>query len=305
MILSWILWLPAPLLFSLATHWSMLFPAMIFYGCFFSGPSTTAYVASSARKDRMNLTFTIISSSWWVGYIFSPTIGGYLATIISMRSVFYIAATFYLTATTILVFIRSQKATPDERSDVKGHKKAPNRRDIIAWAAFFAAIMFLNVLMRPFIPTFLEDVYRFDTFLIGILGSLTFAGSALLGVAIGRVGDKLGNKVAVVICLALTMVSLISLQLTSNFSLLVPVLFMIGATYTPWPLMNATISSLSPEKLRGRWVALSQTASMSAAFVAPYIGGSLYAVSPNFPFVTTIVGCVILLGVILVIRKWQ
>lgn len=305
MILSWILWLPAPLLFSVATHWSMLFPAMIFYGCFFSGPSTTAYVASSARKDRMNLTFTIISSSWWVGYIFSPTIGGYLATTIGMRTVFYIAATFYLTATTILAFIRSQKPTTDKRIDIRDDHKAPNRREIIAWAVFFASIMFLNVLMRPFIPTFLGDVYRLDTFLIGVLGSLTFAGSALLGVVIGRVGDKFGNKVAVVICLALTTASLMLLQLTSSFLLLVPVLFMIGATYTPWPLMNATISSLSPEKLRGRWVALSQTASMSAAFVAPYIGGSLYAVSPNFPFVTTVVGCVILLGLILVIRKWQ
>lgn len=305
MILAWVLWLPVPLLFSAATHWTMLFPAMIFYGCFISGPSTTAYIASSARKDKMNLTFTFISSAWWIGYIFSPTIGGYLATIIGMRTVFYMAFTLYLTATIILVFIKSQKGTTDKRFERKSNKTTLNRRSLIAWTAFFALIMFLNVLMRPFIPTFLEDVYWFDTFLIGILGSLTFAGSALLGVLIGRVGDKFGNEVAVAICLPLAAVSLTLLQLTANFLLLVPVFFIIGATFTPWPLMNATISSLSPENLRGRWVSISQTASMSAAFVAPYIGGSLYAVSPNFPFIITVAGSTILLGLILLVQKWK
>jgi MFS family permease len=158
--------------------------------------------------------------------------------------------------------------------------------------------MFLNVLMRPFIPTFLEDVYGFRTFLIGLFGSLTFAGSALLGVLIGRVSDKLGNEVAVATCLSLTAVSLTLLQLTPNRLFLAPVFFIIGTTYTPWPLMNAKISSLLPRKLRGRWIAISQTASMSAAFVAPYVGGSLYMISPNFPFIITIVGSAILLGLV-------
>lgn len=304
-ILSWILWLPAPLLFSVATYWTMLLPAMIFYGCYISAPSTSAYVASSARKDKMNLTFTLISAAWWIGYIFSPTIGGYLATITSMRTVFYMTFTFYLIAAIILSFIKSQKATLDTPFERKGNETTLNRKSVIGWTTFFALIMFLNVLMRPFIPTFLEDVYGFSTFLIGILGSLTFAGSALLGVLIGRVGDKLGNEVAVAICLAFTTVSLMSLQLTPNFLLLVPVFFMIGATFTPWPLMNATVNSLSPENLRGRWVALSQTASMATAFFAPYIGGSLYAVSPDFPFTITVLGSAILLGIILLLKKWK
>lgn len=301
MILAWVLWLPAPLLFSTATHWTMLFPAMIFYGCFISGPSTSAYIASSAQKDRLSRTFTTISSAWWFGYIFSPTIGGYLATIIGMRQVFYIAFTLYLAAATILIFIKSQKETAGRKLEIGDEEKTLNRRSVITWALFFALIMFLNVLMRPFIPTFLEDVYGFRTFLIGIFGSLTFAGSALLGVLIGRVSDKLGNEVAVGTCLLLTAVSLTLLQLASSSLLLVPVFFMIGTTYTPWPLMNAKISSLLPERIRGRWIAVSQTSSMSAAFVAPYIGGSLYMVSPNFPFIVTVVGSVFLLGLVLLV----
>ena len=305
MVLAWILWLPVPLLFSVATYWTMLFPAMILYGCIISGPSTTAYIASSAKRDKINLTFTLISSSWWAGYIFSPTIGGYLATKIGMRTVFYIAFMFYLAATIIIAFIKSQKVTADKSFERKGGEASTNLGGIVVWTVFFALIMFFNVLVRPFIPTFLEDVYGFDKFLIGVLGSLTFAGSAFLGVFIGRVGDKFGNKVAVAICLAFTATSLTFLQLTANFLFLLPIFFTIGTTFTPWPLMNATISSLSPENLRGRWVAISQTASMLAAFFAPYVGGNLYTMAPNYPFTVTVTGSAVLLGILLLVQKWK
>jgi len=295
MIFAWALWFPVPLLLSVVTHWTMLFPAMLLYGCSISGPSTTAYIARAARKDRINLTFTLISSAWWMGYIFSPSIGGYLATKMGMKVVFYTAFAFYILAAFILFFIRSQREAGKGQLS-KGNPSASfNIKTIVGWAIFFASIMFLNVLMRPFVPTFLKDAYKFDEFLIGVLGSFTFAGSAFLGILIGRLGDKFGNEAAVAVCLASTAFSLTAFQFTSNFLLLAPVFFLMGATYTPWALMNATISSLSPESLRGRWVAISQTASMFAAFFAPYIGGNLYDISPNYPFMVTVIGILILL----------
>ncbi len=295
MIFAWVLWLPIPLMISLATHWTMLFPAMLLYGCFISGPSTTAYIASTARKDRMNLTFTLISSAWWMGYIFSPSIGGYLATKVGMKVVFYMAFVFYTAATLVLLFIKSQRKETERQLKVEESKVSVDMKTILGWMVLFALIMFFNVLMRPFVPTFLKDIYRFDEFTIGVLGSFTFAGSAVLGILVGRLGDKFGNKVALAVCLVFTIFSLSVFQFTSNFALLVPLFFLMGTNYTPWALMNATISSLSPESLRGRWVAISQTASMLAAFFAPYLGGTLYDISPNYPFIVTVTGISILL----------
>jgi len=299
MIFAWVLWFPVPLLISTATHWTMLFPAMLFYGCFISGPSTTAYIAAAARKDRMNLTFTMVSSAWWMGYIFSPSIGGYLAIKFGMKTVFYIAFIFYVLAASVLFFIRSRKRANKKQMEMAGSEVYVDRSTILGWTLFFAFIMFFNVLMRPFVPTFLKNVYKFDEFLIGVLGSFTFAGSAFLGIVIGRLGDKFGNKIAVAFCLFFTVFALATFQLTSNPALLIPIFFLMGTTYTPWALMNATISSLSPESLRGRWVAISQTASMLAAFFAPYLGGTLYDVSPNYPFTVTIIGMTVLLSMLL------
>ncbi|MCD6240525.1 MFS transporter [Candidatus Bathyarchaeota archaeon] len=290
MIFAWVLWLPIPLIFSSATHWTMLFPAMLLYGCFISGPSTTAYIASTARKDKINLTFTLISSAWWMGYIFSPSIGGYLATKVGMKVVFYMAFVFYTAATLVLLFIKSQRKETERQLKVEESKVSVDMKTILGWIVLFALIMFFNVLMRPFVPTFLKDIYRFDEFTIGVLGSFTFAGSAILGILVGRLGDKFGNKVALAVCLVFTTFSLSVFQFTSNFALLAPLFFLMGTNYTPWALMNATISSLSPESLRGRWVAISQTASMLAAFFAPYLGGTLYDISPNYPFIVTVTG---------------
>jgi len=306
MLLSWVLWVPVPLIFSTATHWTMLFPAMILYGNFISGPALTAYIASSAGKDWMNTTFTLISSAWWTGFIFSPTIGGYLAKIVSMRVVFYLAFVCYLVATLILMFIKSQRVGKLNAQQPESHfedEKLRKHRVLIFWIILFAMIMFFNVLVRPFIPTFLKDVYGLDSFLIGILGSSTFAGSAFLGILIGRVGDKRGRELAVAICLGLTTISLTLLESTGSFLLLVFIFFMTGTTYTPWALMNATVSSLSPENLRVRWAATSQTVSMLAAFLAPYIGGVLYENSPNAPITITIVASAVLFAIIMLVPK--
>jgi len=256
----------------------------------------------------MNLTFTLISSAWWMGYIFSPSIGGYLATKVGMKVVFYMAFVFYMAATFVLLFIKSQRKGGERQLRVEESKVSVNMKTILGWMVLFALIMFFNVLMRPFVPTFLKDIYRFDEFTIGVLGSFTFAGSAILGILIGRLGDKFGNKVAVAACLVFTIFSLSAFQFTSNFALLVPLFFLMGTNYTPWALMNATISSLSPESLRGRWVAISQTASMLAAFFAPYLGGTLYDISPNYPFIVTVTGILTLLIVLCIysfLSRWK
>ncbi|MEM3055598.1 MAG: MFS transporter, partial [Candidatus Bathyarchaeia archaeon] len=121
MIAGWIAWVPAPLIFSLAQNWIQMLPGMILWGFWLGGPTTTAYIVTSADESRLTLTFTVISSSWSFGYIFSPALGGYLAGIVGMQKVFYLAFILYASASLILFLISSQhvispKQTPFEKS---------------------------------------------------------------------------------------------------------------------------------------------------------------------------------------------
>jgi MFS family permease len=87
----------------------------------------------------------------------------------------------------------------------------------------------------------------------------------------------------------LVCVSFIGLLILTDFFTLILPFFLMGATYTFWPLMGAVVGSIAPDASRGRWMSVSQTTCMLATFLAPYVGGILYEASPHKPFIVAIV----------------
>ena len=103
MIVGWLVWMPVPILFSLAKNWFQLLPGAVLYGSWIGQPAFGAYIASSAEKERMTLTFTTLSASWSLGYIFSPALGAYLSDAIGMQWVFCLAFILYGMCTGMLL----------------------------------------------------------------------------------------------------------------------------------------------------------------------------------------------------------
>lgn len=295
MVLGWLLWVPVPLIFSTATHWVQLIPVMGLYGFFLSGPATGAYVVTAARRDRVTLTYTLMSASWWAGYIFSPGLGGYFSTtIVGMRGVFLLAFILYTAATIVLFFIHSQTAQrlPKEQTNFKTH--STHARKIVTLSVFFAFVFFFLNLVRPLVVQFFQDVYRLDNSVIGVLGSVAFLGSAAFSLLLGKIGDKLGKMIAVAIALLIGGLSFGLFICFSNPLTLGAASFLNGASYMLWSLMGASVGSLAPAASRGRWISLAQMSATLAAIVAPYLGGVLYAGSPVVPFYMIIAAAPIL-----------
>jgi MFS family permease len=292
MLAGWIAWLPAPIIFSFARNWIEMFPGMLLWGVWLGGPTSTAYIVSAGDEKKLTLTFTMISSSWSFGYIFSPAFGGYLAGTVGMQTVFYLASIFYTSATLILLFIRSQKAKGYAvRSSKEGYSffQLLKTRKLLKLSVFFASMMFIIMMFRPFVPKFLADVYGCGDFEIGILGSISFFGSAVLGILLGKIGDKWRKAYALAASLLLCSLSLTLLLLFGNFEILTITFFITGGSYLTWSLLGAVVGPLAPESIRARWVSVPQTVTMFASFVAPYVGGVLYGISPFYPFMTAII----------------
>lgn len=292
MIAGWIAWMPAPLIFSFAGDWIQMLPGMVLWGVWFGGSTTTAYIVTTADKSKLTLTFTAISSAWSFGYIFSPALGGYLAGVVGMRVVFCLAFILYTMAAFILTFIRSQKAEGyAEQFSKEQHSlfKLLKNRELLKLSFFFASIMFVVMMFRPFVPNFLGDVYHYSNFEIGVLGSVSFFGSAVLGILLGRFGDRWKKSYALAVSMAICSTSLILLLLFNNYPILIFTFFLTGGSYITWSLMSAIISPLAPELIRARWVSIPQTISMFSSFIAPYLGGILYDISPYYLFTTAIV----------------
>jgi len=285
MILGWMIWVPLPLMFSFATHWTQLIPVMGLYGFFISGPAISAYVVTFARKDRVTLTYTMMSSSWWLGYIFSPGLGGYLSTLIGIRNVFVLAFIFYAAATSVLFFIQSQRVEKSSKSQSEQSNLGSSHVEkIVLLSLFFATVFFFLNLVRPFVVQFFEDVYGLESFYIGVLGSIGFLGSALFSIWLGKVGDRLGKMVAVTISLLFSGSSFGLFICFNNFPALAFASFLNGASYMLWSLMGASVGSITPESSRGRWISVSQMSATLAASVAPYVGGVIYESARYMPF---------------------
>jgi MFS family permease len=286
MILGWLLWVPVPLIFSMATHWTQLIPVMGLYGFFLSGPATGAYIVTAAKRDRVTLTYTLMSASWWTGYIFSPGLGGYLSTtIVGMRGVFLLAFTLYSAATIVLFFVHSQTARELPEEQQTNSKTHPTHaQKIVTLSVFFAFVFFFVNLVRPLVVQFFQDVYKLGNPMIGLLGSVAFLGSAVFSLLLGKIGDKMGKMIAVVIALLIGGLSFGLFICFSNPLTLGTASFLNGASYMLWSLMGASVGSLAPAASRGRWISLAQMSATLAAAVAPYLGGVLYEWSPVVPF---------------------
>ena len=284
MILGWLIWVPVPLAFSVANHWSQLIVPMCIYGALLSGPAISAYVATTAYEGKMTLTFTSLSASWSLGYIFSPAIGGYLAASYGTQWVFFLGFIFYSMATGTLFFLRGQHANRPAKSDKAPEDNTFQVRRLVFLSLFFAAAMFTLGLVRPLVVQFFNDVFALNRFQIGVLGSVTFFGWAIFSIELGRLGDRRNKMVAVAASLIMGSVSFSLLISMGFFPTLVLASFLNGATFPIWALLNASISALAPEASRGRWISLSQVTATLAAFAAPYLGGVLYESSPYIPF---------------------
>jgi len=279
------MWVPVPLMFSAATHWTQLFPVMGLYGFFISGPATGAYVVTFAKEDRVTITYTLTSASWWLGYIFSPGLGGYLSTIIEMRGIFFLSFLFYALATIVLLLIRSQRVEKTPSSHIESSNlNSSHKEKIVLLSLFFATAFFFLNLVRPLVVQFFQDVYHLESFYIGLLGSVGFLGSAVFSIILGKTGDKYGKMIAAMIALLIGGVSFALFILLNNFSALIFASFLNGASYMLWSLMAASVGSIAPEASRGRWISVSEMSATIAASIAPYIGGLLYESSPYIPF---------------------
>ena len=288
MILGWSLWVPAPLIFASATNLVQMMFGMIFWGFWFGGPSVTSYILRSASKNTVTFALTLVSAGWSLGYIVSPALGGYLASIAGMQLVFFSASALYATAGLVLCFITGQRPTENVSNDLE-HRysflQLVREKRMLRISALFASIMFTVMMCRPFIARFLVDMYDYDSVRIGVLGSALFLGASLLGVILGKIGDRGRKPRALATALALCGFSLVILLFSGNFVILAFALFFTGCSYTLWSLMNAIIGPLGPESSKASWVSIPQSVSMFGAVVAPFVGGLLYDISPRYPFI--------------------
>ncbi len=295
LILGWTPWVFAPLLYSFAQNWTQLIPGAICWGVSMLGaPALNSYVIT-AVNDKKNLAsvLSFVWSSYSFSYIFAPTVGAFIAIIIGMQWLLRLSGLLCAVATGIFLLLHSQHPRKKETEIKKKEGHNPDERRLwrlmLVWAGFYTAITFFMTVGRTFVPTFLLEQVGLNEFYVGLFGSINFAGTTFIGIAVGRMSDKWRKPRAISACLLLYFVSMIPLLLIKEPTLLMASAFLYGGAIVTGSVVSSYVGTIAPENKRGLWVSIPQTLSLTAAFAAPYVGGYLYAQSPVFAFLVSIV----------------
>jgi MFS family permease len=210
-----------------------------------------------------------------------------------MQWVLRLSALLCAVATGVFLFLHSQHPRKKE-TEIK-HQRLSSVEErhfwhkVLLWSGFFTAITFFVTVGRTFVPTFLNEQVKLSEFYVGLFGSINFAGITFIGIAMGRLGDKWRKSRAISLCLLFYAASMVPLLLIRETAILMFVAFFYGGSVVIGSLVSSFVGTIAPESKRGVWLSVPQTLSLVAAFAAPYLAGFLYALSPSYVFVVSII----------------
>jgi len=302
MLIGWAMCIPAPLVFALAHSWVWLIPGYFLINfSMFSVNAMQAYMASRSLPSERSYVFTTVNSAFFVGMIFAPTLGGFLAEQWSMRATFAASLFFYVVATLILLRLSPDQPTaPLTKAPLRLSPKLYPKR---FWLLVLVFVFIWYIIFLPFSfnTPYLQDVAHLSLLAIGLLGSVGAVGGALLAPLLGRLADSVGTWRVLGFCLLVFAATYVIQILFPDFPVLAVTFVVRGGTNAMMALMTALISGVVGQRSIGMSFAMYNLATGFATTLAPYTAGWMYADSPHTPFVVTaglaaVFGTAILLG---------
>jgi MFS family permease len=202
-------------------------------------------------------------------------------------------------ATGVFLFLHSQHPRKSEAKVLKQNQSSTEERrlwrQVLVWAGFYTVVTFFMTVGRTFVPTFLAEQVKLNEFYVGLFGSINFAGMTFIGIAMGRLGDRWRKSRAISLCLLLYAVSMVPLLLASEPTVLMFTAFFYGGSIVTASLVSSFVGTIAPEHKRGLWVSVPQTLGLFASFIAPYMGGYVYTISPFYVFLASVIPMPILM----------
>jgi len=280
---GWGLGIVGVLLMAAARDWRGFIPAIMLYSfSAFCVPAISATIADAAGDVPLARAITLTYAGYWAGSIVSPWIGGWLARLTSMRTVYVTAAVCFAISTLVMLMVTSQPVRV--RANIWQRPSGAVLRSGILLSIIVFTIFLAMYIGQPLAPNFLQNIAGWPVERIGLLGSLNALGVTLLAPALGRWatdGKLRGLLAAQALVWASLGLLLIGAQGLPGFVL--AAYFMRGGYSACRNLTSAHIAGRVSAENRGVAFGLSETSVASAQMAAPYLAGWLYAIQPAAP----------------------
>ena len=288
------------LVYFFASSWPFVFVGLAFAMAWQSmaSPAIFAVIGDSLPPERRAIGFTLQSILKRVPIVIAPIIGG--ATIASLGIVKGIHAglliTLALAAVTVLLVAKVNIAIKASAPTSIGG----------VWRSFHSALKRLlisDVIIRMcegmtgvLTILYVTNVQGFSTARYGTLIAIQMIVSILVYIPAGKIADRIGRKPFVIITFASFALFPVAIVFASNFAFLILAFVVGGLREIGEPSRKAMIVDFAREDLRARSVGLYYLIRSLSITPAAAIGGLLWKISPQVPFITA--GVIGLIGTI-------
>ena len=294
-------------LLPLAGNWLTLLPLMFVFmssNALFL-PARHALIADNLSRKNMAGIMGIMFTSYPIGAILGPLVGGWVVDLFGWPSVYYMATLIILLSTLPLLLLKETGENIHARS--LRSLKTDFERDalrIILPIVLITAIMHTALSMtKTLLPLYLVNNFMANETTVGLFFTLTSI--PYLGMALtGALADKIGGKRTMIPALAFMAPIFILCGLASSYNdLVIRYLLLTISLSLIIPATQAILISQTSPKIRGLASATRGTGLSLGIAVGPTIGASLWETfDPSTPFYVAAMIVLITLPIALLVK---
>lgn len=262
--------------------------------------ASSAFVASNTPNDRMSFSLGFLASSTFIGFTIGPMLGGYFADAFGYRFSFFAGAVLMLIGFLMVQFLLVEDKNSFGKKPSVGVNQGKPVSIYTPLIIMMLVTLFLQRVTRssfsPFIPLYIQETVGTHVGAAKITGWITgVAGfsTALAGLTVSRIGDRMDKLKLVKIMTAVGAVISMVLVLTKNLNIFTIayglMFFVIGGVE---PIVTSLTAEKTPADRRGALFGMQGLVGSLGMIVAPVIGTFI---SLHYGVVTILVVTTVLL----------
>lgn len=302
------------LIFGLGTNVSVLYISRILGGvsAAFIMPAVTAYVADITTIQDRSKAMGYVSAAISTGFIIGPGAGGFIADF-GIRVPFFFAAVLAFLAAFSSVFILKEPLSKSELAELaantqksnffKDLKKSTQPIYLIAFIIVFVLAFGLSAYETVF-SLFSDHKFGFTPKDIATIIMISSIFAVIVQILwFGKLVNKLGEKAVIQLCLIIgAVLAFVSTVMSGFIAVLLVTCFIFLAFDLLRPALT-TFLSKTAGKQQGFVAGMNSTYTSLGTIFGPALGGILFDININFPFLFAGVVMIVGLGLTMIWKE--
>ncbi|MCA9761232.1 MAG: multidrug efflux MFS transporter [Streptococcus sp.] len=247
-------------------------------------PNATALIASQVPKDKTGYALGTLSTGAVAGNLIGPTLGGVLAEMFGVHTVFLLVGLLYAIVVILTVFYIREDFVPIKKSDVLPVKEVfAQVKDRKILAGLFVTSMVIIAAAQAVVPIltlYVRHLGQTDNllFVAGFIISLPGMASLVTSGYLGKLGDRIGNHRLLLMALTYSLLINVFCVFAENPFQLGLLRFLYGfGTGALLPSVNSLLTKLTPKEGISRIFAYNQLFNNLGSVVGPMMGSAVAA----------------------------